>query len=197
MNIFPILYFPPILYFLDWNKSKKNFIEANENYQKQSFRNRMTILCNRGRFDLFIPIVHNSKTRLYRDVKISFNHIWQKNHWKTLECSYRSSPYFEYYEDSIYQLIHQKTEYLFEFNVTILNWVIKTFQLPNYRLTQKFEYTFKGQDFRNCYKATKLKRNAIAPYLQVFSDRFEFENNLSILDFLFNIGPDKKYLIHL
>lgn len=107
MATFPLLYFPPISYFLDWKLSKEIFIERHENYQKQSFRNRMTILSSNGRTNLSIPILRNNN-RLYKDSKINFEYHWQKNHWKTIEFSYRNSPYFEYYENIIYNLIYQK-----------------------------------------------------------------------------------------
>lgn len=195
MNLFPLLYFPPISYFLNWKKSLNIFIEFHENYQKQSYRNRMEILSPFGRFKLSIPIIHN-QTRLYQNLKISFDIPWQRVHWKTLCCSYRNSCYFEYYEDMIYKLIYQDTEYLFEFNQNILNWVIKTLHLSNYKLTKNFQHIFVGKDYRNDFsiKVKNLEEKDIH-YYQVFSDRFSFESNLSILDFLFNMGPNINYFI--
>lgn len=189
MNLFPLLYFPPISYFLNWKKSLNIFVESHDNYQKQSFRNRMDILFTCGRFKLSIPVVHD-QTRLYRNLKISFNTPWQRVHWKTLCYAYRNSCYFEYYEDVIYKLIYQDTDYLFKFNQNILNWIIKIFNLSDYKLTTKFQHIIIGQDYRNDYsrKRFDIKKKVIS-YHQVFSDRYIFENNLSILDLLFNIGP--------
>lgn len=189
MNLFPLLYFPPISYFLDWKNSLEIYIEACDNYQKQSLRNSMEILSSSGRLKLSIPIIHLKK-RLFRDLKISFNIPWQRVHWKTLCIAYRNSCYFEYYEETIYKLIYQDTKYLFEFNQKILDWIIKILKLPNYQLTKKYQNIIVGKDYRYFYSKKTINVNKIIiPYNQVFSDRYMFENNLSILDFLFNIGP--------
>lgn len=189
--ILPLLYFPPISYFLHWKSSDKIIIEQHEHFQKQSFRNRMSILSANGRCDLSIPIHHN-KERDYRKLKISFDENWQKIHWRTLESSYRSSPYFEYYEDKIHQLIFQKTDNLFEYNLTILDWILKILKIqPKYKLSETFEFPIENHiDLRGEFKASKLNQNIdFNSYIQVFSDRFPFEKNLSIFDFICNVGP--------
>ncbi len=189
--ILPLLYFPPISYFLNWNGSDEIIIEQHEHFQKQSFRNRMSILSANGRCDLSIPIYHNGE-REYKKLKISSDENWQKIHWRTLESSYRSSPYFEYYEDKIHQLIFQKTEYLFEYNLTILDWILKTLKIqPEYKLSETFEFPIENHtDLRGEFKASKLNQNiGFNSYIQVFSDRFPFEKNLSIFDFICNVGP--------
>lgn len=188
--LLPMLYFPPISYFIDWNMKKKISIEGNENYQNQTLRNRMDILSSHGRLSLSIPIA-KSKKRYYRNIEISINDKnWKKNHWKSLETSYRNSPYFEYYEDDIKKLIYQDNKYLFNFNKTILDWIIKIYKIKNYKITKNYIINYEGTDFRNIYKSNFIKNKKIPKYIQVFSDRCPFENNLSILDLLFNLGPN-------
>lgn len=188
MDLFPLLYFPPISYFIYWKQSLHVYVEACDNYQKQSFRNSMEILTSSGRLKLSIPILH-SKHRFYKDSIINVHDSWKKNHWKTLYVSYRNSCYFEYYEEDIYRLIHQNTKYLFDFNQNILEWLIKIFNLSNYRLTEKFQHVIFGKDYRFfCSKNVLNIKNTVNSYNQVFSDRYYFESNLSILDFLFNVG---------
>lgn len=190
MDLFPLLYFPPISYFLDWKKSLDIYIEVYDNYQRRSFRNSMEILTSSGRLQLSVPILH-VKSKLLRDLKINFNSRWREIHWKTLYTAYRNSCYFEYYEEDIYKLIYYDTKYLFEFNHNILDWVIKIFQLPKYNLTTEFKDIIIGKDYRDCYSRKTINLNRITiSYHQVFSDRYIFENNLSILDFLFNVGPN-------
>ncbi|MCB9201541.1 MAG: WbqC family protein [Flavobacteriales bacterium] len=188
MDTFPLLYFPPISYFIYWKKSINSCLEKFENLPKQTYRNRMSILTPNGKKDITIPINHNG-TRLYKDVKISFAENWQRNHWRTLQMSYQSSPYFEYFEDELKELIFFETENLFEYNLNAFNWLLKKLNLnSDYTFTDEYQKDV-NQDYRNFFNPKKESQTQLEPYIQVFSDRFDFINDLSIFDFLCNNGP--------
>ncbi len=189
VNIFPIFYFPPISYFKDWIKSKEIELEKWENFQKQTYRNRCKILGPNGVQKLIIPTLHNG-TRLYKDIQISYSENWQKEHIKSLEAAYRRSPYFEFYEDDIIPLLESKEKFLLDFNFKILEQLLSILQIENeirFTTQYKSEYLY---DYRDSFNAKKEQSVNMDSYSQVFNDRFSFQPNLSILDLLFNLGPE-------
>jgi len=127
-----------------------------------------------------------------KDVKISYAEDWQKDHWKSLEASYRRSPYFEYYEHLFFPFYKEKKETLLEFNLELHDTILKilSLELP-YSQSEKYsdyENDFRGHSF-------ELKTEEIKQYTQVFNDRQEFAPNLSILDAIFNLGPQTTMLL--
>ena len=106
-KLFSIAYFPPIDYLLEMKTADTVLVEAHENYQKQSYRNRATILTGNGLHDLIIPIVRNSEKQI-KEIRIDYSMAWQRNHWKTIESAYNNSPYFLYYRD-FFEPLFQKT----------------------------------------------------------------------------------------
>jgi len=141
---------------------------------------------------LAIPTVKTGLRRTMKDVKISYAEDWQKDHWKSLEASYRRSPYFEYYEHLFFPFYKEKKETLLEFNLELLDTILKilSLELP-YSQSEKYsdyENDFRGHSF-------ELKTEEIKQYTQVFNDRQEFAPNLSILDAIFNLGPQTTMLL--
>ncbi len=189
LNIFPVFYCPPISYFKEWVKQEDILLEKWENFPKQTYRNRCYILGPNGKQKLIIPTQHNG-TRLYKDIEISYSENWQKEHIKSLEAAYRRSPYFEYYEDDIIPLLEKKEKYLFDFNLKILEQLLSILQIENkisFSQTYKSDY---AHDFRNAFNAKNNKPENMPAYTQVFAERFSFQENLSLLDLLFNVGPE-------
>ena len=119
-KIFSIAYFPPIDYLLEMKNADHVLIEAHENYQKQTYRNRATILTGSGLYDLIIPIVRHSEKQI-REVRIDNCTPWQRNHWKTIESAYNNSPYFLYYRDFFEPFFQKKYDFLFDFNMDLLH----------------------------------------------------------------------------
>ncbi|OBR41340.1 hypothetical protein A9200_13585 [Maribacter hydrothermalis] len=176
--------------------------EAEDNYQKQTLRNRTYIANDRGKHILSIPIIHVGKAngrQKYKDVLIDNSYAWQRQHWRTLQTAYRTSPFFEYYEDEIEPLYTQTFDKLQEFNLKTIGVIFDCLQLemPTLKSTHFVDKPTDKEDYRFLVSAKLKQQLNIAPYVQVFSDRNGFIPNLSILDALFNLGPNTvEYLNH-
>ena len=186
-------YLPNIHYMSRVVSHKEIALITNNHFQKQTFRNRTEIYGANGKLRLTIPIVHcKTKERQLDEAVIIYNDIsWQKDHWKSLEAAYRSSPFFEFYEDDFYPFYHQKFEKLMGFNIALIQKVLSLIEAKVKLLTkQKTAYEL------NDLIIAKHKVEKENPhYQQVFQSKFGFINNLSILDLLFNLGPQSlKYL---
>ena len=197
--IFPLFYLPPIEYFSELLDNKDNIIIENaEHFQKQTYRNRASIHSPNGQLDLVIPVLKGSKNHTkVKDVKISYDFNWQRLHLMSLQTSYRSSAYFEFYEDDFAIFYEKKWNYLFDYNEELLRLLIKFLKLNvQYKYTNKFENEYlELNDFRNSIHPKRNGRNNMNTYFQVFEERNGFLPNLSIVDLLFNQGPQStKYL---
>ena len=164
--------------------------ETDDNFQKQTNRNRMYIYSANGLQLLNIPVKHSKEQihQKYRDIKIENDFNWQKQHFKSLEAAYRTSPYFEYFEDDIRPVFENKQTFLMDLNFKIHEILIDCLGI-NIPYSQTKEY-FKDviqTDFRHLANGKK-DQHFFEPYTQVFDDRHGYLNNLSILDLLFNEG---------
>ena len=168
--------------------------EIADNFQKQTYRNRSYIYSANGKLQLNIPIKHNKSAgrQKTKDVLIDNDFHWQKNHFKAYQNSYRSSPYFEYYEDDLAPLYHQKYTHLLDFNIKTHEFIFDALQEQiSISYTTVYEIEPKNaDDYRFLVEAKKEKYYYLKPYTQVFDDKFGFLPNLSILDLLFMEGPN-------
>ena len=184
-------YFPSIAHFVAMVQADTVIFEVEDNYQKQTYRNRCHIYGANGRLSLNIPVHHTHNNRqLYRDVKISNDSKWQLQHWKSLQSAYRTSPFYEYYEDDLAPLFHDRYEFLMDFNFACLDIVLDCLQFEiTYQKTQIFEKeSTLAIDARSLVNARKEQQFELLPYTQVFSNKHGFISNLSILDLLCNEG---------
>lgn len=195
-------YFGPVAQFVALAKAQKVVFENEDNYQKQTFRNRMYIYDPNGKLLLNIPIKHRSavtgepkqpgKHQLYKEVQIENNFDWQKQHWKAFKSSYQTSPFFEFYEDDLYPLYHKSYRFLLDFNYACLDFISEALQLElDYNKTS--EYILKPEnllDLRPLIDAKSRLNFQQKAYTQVFDTKHGFLPNLSILDLLFNEGPN-------
>lgn len=190
-------YLPPVHYFCKLVEYPAIFIESDETYAKQSYRNRCEILSANGRLPLSIPVVRpqGNHTNI-KDVGIDYSTCWQKNHWKAIESAYRTSAYWDFVADTISPFFHNRFASLLEFNNAMLNAITRFVGItPNIRFTSNFLKTYPAD--------TDDLRDSIHPkgsfaqtdpgfkpflYFQVFGERFGFTPNLSIIDLLFNEG---------
>jgi hypothetical protein len=187
--IFPAFYFGPLSYFAELIQADKIQIEAFENFPKQTYRNRCYILGANGKLRLAIPTKHNG-ARIMKDLQVSDEFNWQKEHYKSLESAYKSSPYFEYYEDDLIPIFESKEKFLLDFNLKTLEFIQSKLKLDfTMELTESYADHPSEQDFRNQFSAKKPSEYEMEPYMQVFDEKFDFEPDLSILDLLCNEGP--------
>lgn len=195
--IFPLFYLPPVSYFSALNAHNYEFIlEKEEHFPKQTYRNRTRIYSPNGALDLFLPVIKGSKYHTkVKDVKISYDFKWQRLHWLSLESCYRNSAYFEYYEDELAVFYNKKFEFLFDYNLEILQWLFKQLKKPaDFNFTTEYVKEIAPEnDYRLKlhFKEPELITPA-KPYFQVFEDRMGFMPNMSIVDLLFNQGPQTK-----
>jgi hypothetical protein len=190
-------YFAPIQYYSKFQDSEIVYIEQFENFIKQTYRNRCVILGGNGPIQLIVPVVKGRGPKiLIKDLQISYDTDWQRNHWRTIFSAYSSSPFFEYYKDDIHPFFETKHNFLLDFNLKIHETICELLEIEN--------NTVLTSDFEKVPERTVNLRKRISPkiktqsdndfqtvqYTQVFSDKLGFVPNLSILDLLFNEGPN-------
>jgi len=189
-------YFPTILSYALMTSADKVLFEVMDYYDKQTYRSRMYIHTANGKQLLSVQVkhTHTDGKQLYKDVKISNDFDWQKQHWRSLETAYRTSPYFEFYEDDLYPLFHRKFDFLVDLNIATIEKMNELLELDFlYDLTNVFKEEYPGeQDYRylkNAKKPPEIIQN-FPKYTQMFDDRNGFIPNLSVLDLLFMEGPN-------
>ncbi|MFK7903966.1 MAG: WbqC family protein [Chitinophagales bacterium] len=176
-------------------------IEQYEHFQKASYRNRCYIAMPDGPLRLSVPVVKGrAKRRIVKEMKISYDWEWQRHHWNSFMSAYRSSPYFEYFEDDLRPLYEKKMDYLIDFNLQLDDFVITAInaqddiqieRTPKFQKTPNSETTF---DFRSAIlpSTSRSKPDSLFThpvYHQVFESKTGFVPNMSILDLLFAEGP--------
>ena len=192
-SLLHVTYFPNVAHMAVMLQSDAYIFECHDTYLKQTYRNRTCIYAANGKLQLNIPVIHSQNNRqLYKDVMIKSEENWQANHLKSLESAYRKSPFFEFYIDDISALFKMEATNLFNFNLKCLEVIFDCIQLP---FTTKFTETFihhpnNLKDFRNLVYCKKEVVQHFEPYTQVFDNKHGFIGNLSILDLLFNEGPN-------
>lgn len=183
-------YFPSISNFAAIAQANSITFEVDDNFQKQTNRNRMYIYSPNGLQLLNIPVKHSKEAhQKTKDIRIESAFDWQKQHFKSLEAAYRTSPFFEYFEDALLPIFSKKHEFLLDLNFETIEIVSRCLQLKlSYgKTTEYFKESNGFADFRPLANGKKDTFEA-EPYQQVFGDKFGFINNLSVLDLLFNEG---------
>lgn len=186
-------YFPNIAHFVAMVNAEEAIFEMDDNFLKQTYRNRSYIYGANGKLALNIPVIHSQKNRQkYRDVKVFNEEKWQSLHWKSLLSAYSTSPFFEYYKDELEPLFRLKIDYILDFNLKCFEMVCDCLQL-DLKISKTETYQTKvnnKDDFRYLVNAKKEKLYHFDSYTQVFNNKHGFIPNLSILDLLFNEGPN-------
>jgi len=183
-------YFPSISHFVAMVQSDKVIFEMDDNFQKQTNRNRMYIYSPNGIQLLNIPIKHSKNThQKTKDVQIENDFNWQKQHLKSLEAAYRSSPFFEYFEDDIRPIFEKKQHFLMDLNLQTFEFITNSLgvRLETLNTTEYFKEVNNQTDCRFLVNGKK-DTSVFETYTQVFEEKEGFITNLSILDLLFNEG---------
>ncbi|MCF8714836.1 WbqC family protein [Joostella atrarenae] len=188
-------YFPSVAHWAVINKTGGDIVfEKEDNYQKQTYRNRSYIYSPNGLQMLSIPIKHTkgNQHQKYKDVTLEDNFDWKKQHWRSIETAYRTSPFFEYYEDEFVPFFEKKHRFLFDMNMESIELLAECFQLElDFSFTTEFEKEANHFiDHRDLARAKGKKKYNFTPYTQVFDDRHGFIENLNGMDLLFNEGTN-------
>lgn len=198
-GLFSTAYFAPVQYYWHMNRMEEVVMEAHEHYIKQSWRNRCNIATANGPMTLSLPVEAGPMEKAdIRSVRISTHGNWQHLHWNSIESAYRSSPFFEYYQDEFRPFFEKKPGYLFDFNEEIREIICGMIEIqPKVHLSSEYLVEAllpkRWVDFRTRIHPKKETQESgfhPTPYYQVFDRKFGFLPNLSILDLLFNMGPE-------
>jgi hypothetical protein len=186
-------YFPPVEYFSLISKADEVVIEREENYLKQSYRNRCYILSSHGPQLLTVPVYLGSQHKTaIKEIRIDYSKRWQQVHLRALQASYSSSPYYQFYFENIESVISKRIDLLIDLNMILMELLLKMLKLK-----QKISYSthFEPQGVSendNRYNISPKKPSAFRgkEYMQVFGNSEGFTPGMSILDLLFNLGPE-------
>lgn len=189
-------YLGNIRYYSKFLMEDSVIIEAHENYQKQSYRNRCRILTANGIADLTVPVIKNSGVKIpIKEVRIDYGKNWQHQHWYSIMSAYKNSPYYDYYFDTFEPFFRKKYKFLWDLNEELRAEIFKILEINcEVRYSETFENSG-GYDLRNAI-SPKGRLNAPdphfrnVPYYQVFSEKYDFFPGLSIIDLLFCEGPN-------
>lgn len=177
-------YFPTVEFFAIAAQNSTVFLEAHESYRKQTYRNRCTILSANGKLDLNFPIIHDGSS-LITDIKVDYSTPWVVKTQRAISSAYDSSPFFEYYKDAVFAVLDSHPQKLWDLNMELIRlFALKlglaveflpttSFIGEEHVISPKVESAYKGQE-----------------YYQVFSHKFGFVPSLSVMDLLFNEGPN-------
>jgi hypothetical protein len=196
--VYPCYHQPPVSFFsVLVHDSGPVMIEQHDHYTKQTYRNRCRVLGANGVINLVIPVVkqHGQKTFM-KDVRIDYDTDWQRIHWQSILSSYASAPFFEFMEDSYQPVYQKKYTFLLDLNIDLLQIALELLQIPNkVEITAAFERCEPETDLAVAIHPKKpfMHKTILfhpAEYHQVFTGRHGFQQDLSIIDLLFNEGPN-------
>lgn len=196
-------YLAPVQYYTKLLQCKGNaYIEAYDSYTKQTYRNRCVIVDANGPLALTIPTEKTAEGKcLMRDIRISDHGNWRHRHWNALEAAYRHTPFFLYYEDDFRPFYEQKIESLYDFNMGLTRLVCQLIGIDTPLLpTTEYEGASCLTDLRECIHPKQAweadKEFVPKEYYQVFKDKHGFIANMSIVDLLFNMGPESILILN-
>ena len=186
-----IAWFPPTEYFALLAKYSSVYIEACENYQKQSYRNRCRIYAADGPQALNFPVRHREGTfnLPIREIEVDYSTPWVEKAERCIETAYRSSAFFEYYRDELFAILDAHPQTLWELDMRVIRFFLAKIGLRT-ELVPTTSFAPDALDIHPKRPNAILQENGLdRPYYQVFADRHGFVPNLSVMDLLFNEGP--------
>lgn len=191
-------YLAPINYFAVLQESENALLERFEHYPKQTLRNRCSIYGANGPLSLSIPVTKGDLLKIYtKDLRIDYSLNWTKIHYKAIESAYNSSPFFLFYADEIFDIYAKKHAFLYDFNLELTQNICSLVGIKT-RIEGTNEFLPSApagfSDLRKITNARNKENSGLSfrypAYTQVFEAKFDFIENLSIIDLLFNVGPD-------
>ncbi|MDT7833344.1 WbqC family protein [Flavobacteriaceae bacterium S356] len=193
MSLFIPTYFSPVSQYSEIIKSNTITFEVEDNFQKQTYRNRCYIYGANGKQLLNVPVSHppSHQRKKTKDTLVSNESDWQRHHFKSIQIAYRSSPFFEFYEDDLARIFTKKYNYLLDLSIDTFLFFNDALELEKkYERTVEYLVESPLQDFRRLACVKQEKMHSFKPYIQVFDEKHGFIENLSMLDLLFMEGPN-------
>ena len=192
MTLFTTAYFPSISYMARFLAEDKPVVEVWETYHKQTYRNRCRVMTANGVESLSVPVVKvNGNHTMTKDIAISPIEPWQHIHSRCLESAYKASPYFDHYYDFLRPIFEDHFERLIDLNDAAMQAVFKMLKVKK-EIVHTMDYVREAEsDLREAFSPKKQVNTGLFPtYYQVFSEKFPFAPDLSVLDLVFNEGPE-------
>ncbi len=188
-------YLAPVEYYTFLAQQGKVFIESFGHYLKQTYANRCVIASANGLQTLSIPVERPPTLKcLIKDIRIADHGNWRHLHWNAIVSAYNSTPFFEYYEDDFRSFYEKKIAFLFDFNEALRALICRLIDIEpkiSYTTSYKIDFLENERDFREAIHPKKVPvLSNFKEYYQVFQNRSGFQPNLSIIDLLFNMGPE-------
>ena len=188
-------YLAPVEYYMQIHAFSKTIIEKHCNYVKQTYRNRCVIASANGLQTLSIPVERTETLKcLTKDIRMAEHGNWRHLHWNAIKSAYNSTPFFEYYEDEFVRFYEKQYNFLFDFNESLREVIVDLLDITlqvDYSSEYKTNFLPNETDYR---ESIHPKKDSVVttfkPYYQVFESKFGFQPNLSIIDLLFNMGPE-------
>lgn len=193
MSLFIPTYFSPISQYSEIVKSDAIIFEMEDNFQKQSYRNRCYIYNTNGKQLLNIPVKHKAseERKKTKDALVENDFPWQDQHFKSLKTAYRTSPFFEFFEYDIAHIFEKNYKYLQDVNIDTFLFITDAMQLnSDFSKTTEYKIETEENDFRLLSDRKIKPKKVVETYIQMFDDKHGFIPNLSILDLLFMEGPN-------
>ncbi len=198
-------YFGPVQWYQKLYRYESVCIDQQETFQKQTYRNRCLIATTQGIQALTVPVVHDA-SNVISDIRISDHGNWRHLHWQALQTAYGDSPFFEYYEDDLRPFFTERHwERLVDYNEAICQKMCELLdiqptivQTSDFRLQPSSPPSINPDDFRlgiNPKHPLEDVDFQPKPYYQVYQQKHGFLPNLSILDLLFNMGPESIFYL--
>lgn len=204
MVLLSTTYFGPVQWYQKLYRADYVLIEQWESFQKQTYRNRCLIATTQGVQTLTVP-VERSNSQLIKDIRISDHGNWRHLHWNALQSAYGESPFFEYYQDDIRPFFEQRWDYLVDYNEAIINKMCELIDIqPDISRTKEFSHASPHTPHSTMidYRSAINPKHPVSdndfepkPYYQVYAVKRGFLPNLSILDLLFNMGPESIFYL--
>lgn len=192
MTLFTTAYFPSISYMARFLAEDEPLIEICETYHKQTYRNRCRVMTANGVESISVPVIKvNGNHTMTKDMMISPIENWQHIHSRCLESAYKASPYFDHYYDYLRLIFEDRFERLVDLNDATLKAVLKMLKVKK-EIVYTTDYIRESEnDLREAFSPKKPFDASLFPtYYQVFSEKFPFAADLSVLDLVFNLGPE-------
>lgn len=182
-------WFPPVDWFALLAAKESVYLEACESYRKQTWRNRCRILTANGPMDLRVPVLHDGE-RLISKVRVDWSTDWLRQCEYAIDTAYYSSPFFEYYRDELFAILERRQETLWDMNLDIIDFFCRKIGIsPEIVPTVDFALDVE-ENWRDRLSPKKPAEGLVRPYWQVFREKFGFVPGLSVMDLLFNEGPE-------
>jgi WbqC-like protein family len=190
MQIISDLYFlPPVAYFTKIQQCEAVLVDIEQNYQKGTYANKCHVLTANGPLLMTVPLRHGNLTKTkIKDVKIAYDMDWTRHHWQTIVSAYGSAPYFVYFENALKKIYTQKPKFLIDFNIELMTFCFNILKIDAKISTLGVSVPENYIDIRGLFFPKAPLLGLTKPYIQVFQDRFDFVDGLSILDLIFCEG---------